>query len=92
MITSRAEILVCGKVQGVYFRESTRRSAVELRLVGEVRNLDDGCVQVIAEGENSALKRLIEYLHIGPERAVVSRVDVTWKEPSGEFSSFSVLR
>jgi acylphosphatase len=81
---------VRGVVQGVYFRQSTQREAVRLGLVGTVRNQPDGTVLVVAEGDAEALAQLLRWLHRGPERAVVERVDVEWQEPRNGLSGFRV--
>lgn len=65
---------VTGKVQGVWFRDSTRRQAVELDISGYAINLDDGNVEVYAVGYPEALDRLERWLHQGPPRAEVGTV------------------
>jgi acylphosphatase len=65
-----------GRVQGVWFRESTRREAVGLGITGYAQNLSDGSVRVLACGEPAALDRLAEWLHRGPPLARVSRVEL----------------
>jgi len=87
----RAEILVVGHVQGVLFRYYTEMKAEELGLGGTVRNLRDGGVQIICEGAGEAIEKLIEWCKRGPERAIVKRVDVTWKEYTDEFRYFRIL-
>lgn len=81
--------LVSGRVQGVFFRDSTRRRAQELRLAGWVRNLPDGRVEAYAVGTRAACEVLLEFLRTGPPRASVTRVDVKWESPPaplvGEF-------
>lgn len=72
MITRR--FLVTGKVQGVYFRHSTRAEAERLALRGVARNLPDGSVEVIAHGEAPALEALHQWLHRGPAMARVAAV------------------
>jgi DNA ligase D-like protein (predicted 3'-phosphoesterase) len=74
---------VSGRVQGVGFREATRRRALELGIQGWVRNLDNGSVEVHAEGSEAALTALREFLHIGPSGASVSAVDLTAARPEG---------
>lgn len=66
--------IVKGRVQGVFFRESTRRVAEELGLTGHAVNLANGDVEVVASGEAAALDRLAEYLQSGPTMAVVESV------------------
>lgn len=75
MIVAR-RCYVSGRVQGVFFRASTRQKAVELGCAGYVRNLPDGRVEVLALGEPHALNQLIEWLWKGPPAAQVSNVEV----------------
>lgn len=81
---------VHGLVQGVSFRYYTLHKARALGLTGLVRNLWDGSVEVVAEGEREAAEELLAWLHIGPPAAQVERVDVQWETPRGEFRSFEV--
>jgi acylphosphatase len=66
---------VSGRVQGVFFRESTRRQAQNLGLTGYAINLSDGRVEVLACGDAAQLERLVHWLHSGPEYARVTHVD-----------------
>ncbi len=88
----RARIRVHGRVQGVGFRWFVLHCARQLGVVGYVRNCPDGSVEVVAEGEPAALKRLVEQVRIGPPAARVEAVEVQWGEPTGEFRSFEVRR
>ncbi len=82
--------VVHGRVQGVFFRSTTSRKGKELRLTGYVQNLPDRrSVEVQAEGEKNDLIKLVNYLRAGPPEAEVERVDTTWGEYSGKYSSFS---
>jgi len=72
-----ARFLVSGRVQGVYFRASTREHALALGLAGYARNLADGRVEVVAEGEVDALAQLEQWLHEGPSAARVDHVERT---------------
>lgn len=72
---SAARFLVGGRVQGVFFRASTREQALRLGLRGHARNLDDGDVEVIAAGDAQALDRLEAWLRTGPPKAHVTRVE-----------------
>lgn len=65
---------IVGRVQGVFFRQHTRDKAIELSISGWVRNRDDGSVELIAEGEEEALKIFVQWCHHGPERANVEEV------------------
>jgi len=64
-----------GRVQGVWFRESTRREAVPLGITGYARNLEDGSVEVLACGDPQAMDRLAQWLEHGPPMASVTRVE-----------------
>lgn len=68
---------VTGRVQGVFFRDSARRTAQSLGLTGYARNLDDGSVEVLACGSTESLDSLAEWLHEGPRMASVEGVQVT---------------
>jgi acylphosphatase len=69
-----ARFVVRGKVQGVFFRASTREQAVALKLTGHAGNLLDGSVEVVVYGEASAIDRLEVWLHDGPEKAEVNEL------------------
>ena len=87
---SRAHIHVSGLVQGVFFRDHTRRWASSLGLTGWVRNMPDGRVEAVAEGEKENIETLIERLKQGPPMANVDRVQTEWEDYSGEFSDFRI--
>ncbi|UCB43595.1 MAG: acylphosphatase [Dehalococcoidales bacterium] len=84
------QVIVHGRVQGVYFRAFAARRAVELGLTGYARNLADGAVEVRAEGEREQLKRLVGYLKSGPPAARVEKVVTEWSEYTGEYRGFGV--
>ncbi|MBC7237471.1 MAG: acylphosphatase [Chloroflexi bacterium] len=86
----RFRAIVHGRVQGVNFRYYTRQRARGLGVTGFVRNRYDGTVEVVAEGGEDALRRLLSWLHAGPSLAQVTRVDVEWGPPTGQFVSFEV--
>jgi acylphosphatase len=88
----RVHVLVSGTVQGVWFRESTRRQAEGLGVVGWVRNLPDGRVEAVFEGPPPGVDALVAWCHEGPPNARVEQVEAKAAEPTGEFSSFAVLR
>lgn len=90
METTRLHALIHGYVQGVNFRWYTRQRASLLGLSGYVRNRADGSVEVVAEGPREKLEQLLAWLHHGPSLASVERVDVSWEEPTREYSSFEV--
>jgi len=86
----RAHVLVSGRVQGVFFRSETQDEAVRHGLTGWVRNLPDGRVEAVFEGEKDRVDELIEFCRRGPPGARVTRVEVTWSDYTGEFKSFSI--
>ena len=82
---------VTGKVQGVMYRAYVQDSATELALVGYVKNLPDGSVEVVAQGVNDVLKSFVEYLHEGSSLSRVESVAVDWTSPRKTYEEFSVL-
>lgn len=89
-MTKRARFLVEGYVQGVCFRMYTRDEAGRLGLTGWVRNMDDGRVEVLAEGENAALTRLLAWCRHGPPSAEVTGVSEEYSDATGEFDGFTI--
>jgi acylphosphatase len=86
----RAHVFISGRVQGVSFRWFTQRQAQELGLTGWVRNLWDGRVEAVFEGEAEAVRQAVAWCHTGESPARVSHVDVTYAPYTGEFRSFRV--
>lgn len=84
-------IKVTGKVQGVFYRQTTKETAIKLNIVGEVKNMPDGSVHIIATGSDEQLKDLIEWCRSGPKRAVVADV-IAEKIPFKSFTSFSIVK
>ncbi|HUK85901.1 MAG TPA: acylphosphatase [Candidatus Acidoferrum sp.] len=89
MVKTRAHVFVSGIVQGVFFRQKTKRQAQNLGVMGWVRNLDDGRVEAVFEGEKNAVEALVEYCHHGPSSARVDRIEVDYKKFTGEFNDFA---
>lgn len=83
--------VVSGQVQGVAYRAYAQESATELELVGYVKNLPDGTVEVVAQGLPDTLKEFVEYLYEGSLNAKVESVAVEWRSPSTTYSEFSLL-
>jgi acylphosphatase len=79
----RRRVAVRGHVQGVFFRETTKRRAVAAGLTGWVRNLADGSVEAVFEGEREAVDGLVAFVRDGPRGARVDWVDVTAEDPEG---------
>ena len=91
MALKQLQLVVRGRVQGVYFRASTQREAKRLGLSGWVRNRSDGSVEVLAEGEETSIRELYGWAQTGPGAARVERVDTRWRSFTGEFADFRIL-
>jgi acylphosphatase len=86
----RAHVFVSGKVQGVYFRATTREEARERGVTGWVRNLDDGRVEAVFEGERGDVESMVEFCHEGSSAARVKDVEVEWEDATGGFGGFEI--
>ena len=84
MSEARARIVVRGRVQGVFFRAETRDRARSLGLSGWVRNVPDGSVEAVFEGDRDRIDSILEWCRRGPGFAEVEDVEVAWEEPRGE--------
>ncbi len=80
--------IVSGFVQGVNFRYYTVMHAKSLGLRGYVRNLSDGRVEVVAQGEKEELERLVDWLRDGPSSASVEDVEIGWSKPAKKYEGF----
>ena len=83
MSKARARVVVTGVVQGVYFRESTRRAALEMGASGWVQNLPDRRVEAVFEGEPEAVEGMVAWAHIGPPSARVESIERFVEPPEG---------
>ena len=90
MAKKRIHAFISGRVQGVFFRDFTRTKARELNLSGWAKNLPDGRVEAVAEGEEKELKALIDWLHIGSPYSRVDTVDYEWEDELEGFKNFSL--
>ncbi len=86
----RVHLIIHGRVQGVFFRQSTQAQAVALGLSGWVRNRRSGVVEMVAEGESQAVESLVTWCHRGPEAAHVVRVERVDSDPAGLTQGFDV--
>jgi acylphosphatase len=91
MALKQLQLIVRGRVQGVYFRASAQREARRLGLNGWVRNRTDGAVEILAEGEETSIRELYGWAQKGPGAARVDRVDTRWRSYTGEFSEFRIV-
>jgi acylphosphatase len=87
---SRAHIFVFGKVQGVFFRENTRKKAAEFELSGFVKNLPNGKVEAVFEGEQEKIEKIIQWIKKGPEAAQIENIEIDWQDYKEEFKNFEI--
>jgi len=92
MMLRRVHIRVTGRVQGVFFRAATREQALALGVCGWVRNLADGRVEIVAEGEDPNIKAFLNWCERGPPRARVDSLQITEEIPRHEWVGFEVRR
>jgi acylphosphatase len=92
MAIVRAHVVISGRVQGVYFRSYVKERAASMGIHGWVRNLFDGTVEAIFEGETESVHRMIEWCQKGPPAARVDHVETNWLEPLKESTTFELRR
>lgn len=90
MEKARAHVFVSGRVQGVFFRQKTKDQAEIRGVTGWVKNLEDGRVEAVFEGDEDAVKSLVEFCKNGPRGANVLNANVNWQSFKGEFKSFEI--
>jgi len=91
MANIRAHVFISGRVQGVFFRQSTQLQAQSSGVKGWVRNLPDGRVEAVFEGKESAVKKLVDYCSHGPPAARVENVEVNYENYKNDFSNFDTI-
>jgi acylphosphatase len=89
-VKARAHVVVSGFVQGVMFRETTKRRADSFNVTGWVSNRDDDKVEALFEGEENDVKAMVEFCRRGPPMAKVTNAEVEWQTYVGEFDSFEI--
>ena len=87
---TNVNVIISGRVQGVWFRASTKQKAEQLGLTGWVRNTSDGNVEAIFEGEEDIVKKMIEWCHHGPPSAQVENVEIKNQDPTNGFDNFFI--
>ena len=87
---SNVHVIISGRVQGVWFRATTKQKAEQLGLTGWVRNTSDGCVEAVFEGDEKIVKEMVEWCHHGPPLSEVENVQVKNQEPTNGFDGFSI--
>lgn len=90
MTTVRAAVKITGRVQGVWFRQSTKDIADKYGVTGWVRNNPDHSVEAIFEGQRENVQAVIDWCRYGPDLANVEQVQVDWRPATGEFGDFQV--
>ena len=85
---ARLHVWVKGIVQGVFFRDTTGHVAKDLGLTGWVRNLPDGRVEAVFQGDKGACQKALDFMRVGPHAARVDHVDEVWDEEEEPFSDF----
>jgi acylphosphatase len=86
----RVHVFITGRVQGIFFRSETRNEANKHGVTGWVRNISDGRVEAVFEGEEEKVKKLVEFCKRGPPGARVAKVDIMWENYTGGFSDFEI--
>ena len=89
---ARSRVLISGLVQGVFFRREISYLARQLGVTGWTRNLSDGSVEVVAEGDKEAIDKLIQFCRVGPSGSRVRNVSIEWEDFKGEFRGFRITR
>lgn len=90
MTKIRAHVFVSGRVQGVFFRQTTQQQAESHGVMGWVKNLPDGRVEAVFEGEEDAVRALVDFSRNGPRGAVVTGFSVDWEIFTGKFGGFEI--
>ena len=91
MANKRVQLMIRGRVTGVFFRAAAQREAKRLGVTGWVKNRNDASIEMLAEGEEDAIKEIVSWAQHGPSAARVENVDVRWRGYTGEFSDFRIL-
>ncbi len=86
----RVHIIVSGQVQGVFFRDYTQKKAQSLGITGWVKNLPDGKVEIVLEGEKERINQMINWIKVGPPLAKVTNLEIEWQKCQEEFDHFEI--
>ena len=86
----RVHLIVSGRVQGVFFRAEAQEKAKELGVFGWVKNLSEGRVEAVFEGERDKVEEMVKWAKKGPPGAIVNDLNVVWEEYQAEFSNFEI--
>ena len=91
MKMKRIHVYISGRVQGVFFRYTAKELADQLGVTGWIKNLPDGRVEAVVEGEEEKVDEMLEFFHKGPPLARVDKVEVKNEEYKGEFKDFRII-
>lgn len=91
MPKQRVHLFISGRVQGVFFRQALKATAKKNSVYGWVKNLKDGRVEAVIEGDDLNVSYMVEWCHAGPANARVDDLDIINEEYTGEYSKFEVL-
>lgn len=86
----RAHIFVSGRVQGVFYREKTKKKSEKLGVTGWVKNLSDGRVEAIFEGDKDMVEDMVNWARKGPIWAKIEALDIVWEDFTGQFNNFEI--
>jgi acylphosphatase len=89
-MTKRIHVFIKGTVQGVYYRYNTLKKAEEYHLTGWVRNKADGSVEMVCEGTEENINKIVRWCKKGPEGAHIREVETDWEQYTGEFNVFEI--
>jgi acylphosphatase len=90
MTDKRVHLMIEGKVQGVFYRDFVKKEAESLDITGFVKNLNDGKVEVVAEGESGNVDKLLEKCKKGPLMAFIADIETKEEKPTNEFDGFDI--
>ena len=91
MSHQRVRLFVTGRVQGVFFRQSLKAKSIQNDVFGWVKNLQDGRVECLLEGNRGNISKLVKWAHIGPANAIVENVEIHNEKFDNQFTKFDVL-
>ena len=91
MVKQRIHIFLTGKVQGVFFRQATKVVAIKNNVTGWVKNLENGEVEILLEGDDKNVNSVIDWCRNGPANSRVDEIKIKQEEFSGQYSNFEVL-
>ncbi len=91
MELARVHIFVSGKVQGAWYREGTKKEANKLKVFGWIKNLEDGRVEALLEGEKESLEKMLVWAKRGSFWSKVENIEISWEEHKKDFQDFKIV-